>query len=210
MSLILDALRRSDDRRAQLESHRTRVRPVRPMDREHNPWPWVIVAALGLNLLLLVWLLLPGGEAETTDPVASVTPPPPQEDRAPPELDPPVPPPRTAPVRPATNPPSAPVETASTDPGPSADEAPAGREDAGGLPDLPLLANLPVSMRSTMPPLELQAHVYAEDPEQRFVMIDSRRLSEGERTADGQRVVRIHPEAVEMEHRGQRFLIPRR
>lgn len=71
----------------------------------------------------------------------------------------------------------------------------------------PLLHELSESVRATVPALSLNAHVWSEDPARRFVMVDMRRLRDGEMVREGLRVVAILPEGVEFDWRGTRFRV---
>jgi general secretion pathway protein B len=62
---------------------------------------------------------------------------------------------------------------------------------------------------SNLPQLRLDLHVYAAKPQDRFALINMRRMHEGDATAEGVRVVNITPEGVVMSHNGQTFLLPR-
>jgi len=74
---------------------------------------------------------------------------------------------------------------------------------------LPTLAQMDFSGKDALPPLHLDVHVYAANPAQRFVFINGRKYTEGSTMPQGPTVVRIRPDGVELEYRGQRFLLPR-
>jgi hypothetical protein len=57
----------------------------------------------------------------------------------------------------------------------------------------------------TLPELRLSLHVYDNSPANRFVLLNSSRLLEGQETSDGVRVERITPTGVVLSHRGRRF-----
>jgi general secretion pathway protein B len=59
-----------------------------------------------------------------------------------------------------------------------------------------------------LPPLQLVLHVYDEVPANRYVLLNSRRLREGEELSDGIRVDRITARGVVLDARGRRFLLP--
>lgn len=56
-----------------------------------------------------------------------------------------------------------------------------------------------------LPDLRLDLHVYATEPEQRFVFINMRKLREGESLPEGVRVERITPTGALLSFRGKRF-----
>ena len=70
-------------------------------------------------------------------------------------------------------------------------------------------AELPFSVRKSMPELKLSMHVYAADPSQRFVVLNDSRLTEGEKTSDDIFVREIRPDGVVLEFQNQRFFYPR-
>jgi general secretion pathway protein B len=60
-----------------------------------------------------------------------------------------------------------------------------------------------------LPQLRLDLHVYAVKPEDRFALINMRRVHEGDTIQNGVRVESITPEGVVMSHNGSKFLLPR-
>ena len=65
------------------------------------------------------------------------------------------------------------------------------------------LAALPGSARAALPPLRLSMHVFAEDPLQRFAIIDGARRREGDLLAPGLQVESISREGVRLSWQGQ-------
>jgi len=57
--------------------------------------------------------------------------------------------------------------------------------------------------------IRLTVHVYSATPEQRFVIINSRKMREGERSKEGFLVEKITPEGVQIQHQGQSYFQPR-
>lgn len=57
--------------------------------------------------------------------------------------------------------------------------------------------------------VRLTVHVYAEEPAKRFVIINSQRVREGDRTDDGILVEEIRPDGVMLSSQGQTFFRPR-
>jgi general secretion pathway protein B len=51
--------------------------------------------------------------------------------------------------------------------------------------------------------------VYAARPEERFVMINMKKLREGDALPEGVRVESITPEGAVLSYNGSRFLLPR-
>lgn len=76
-------------------------------------------------------------------------------------------------------------------------------------PSPPPLAELPPELRQGIPELRVSVYVYSADPQRRFVILNSRRLSEGERSADGLLLEEIGPNGLVLEYGGRRFFRPR-
>lgn len=74
---------------------------------------------------------------------------------------------------------------------------------------LPRLSELTGDERSNLPPLKLTMHVYAEEPAQRFVILDGRRLREGESAASGIGVEAIRRDGLVLSVNGRRVLLAR-
>jgi general secretion pathway protein B len=70
-------------------------------------------------------------------------------------------------------------------------------------------AELPFSVRKSLPELRLSMHVYGADPSHRFVVLNDSRLTEGEKTGDEIFVREIRPDGVVLEFQSQRFFYPR-
>ena len=97
--------------------------------------------------------------------------------------------------------------------GNSSDYAPAVQPAAGsGGPggatgELPIYQQIASS--AGLPDLHLDLHVFADRPQDRFVMINMHRLGEGGSLPNGVQVVAIRPDGVVLTYRGSRFLLPR-
>jgi general secretion pathway protein B len=74
---------------------------------------------------------------------------------------------------------------------------------------VPRLASLPASDRAQLPPLKLSMHVYAEDPTQRFVILDGKRLQEGASPASGVVIEQIRRDGLVLSVNGRRVLLAR-
>jgi general secretion pathway protein B len=81
--------------------------------------------------------------------------------------------------------------------------------DESPSPPFPLVWELPLGTRQSLPRLAIAMHVYAEDPQRRFVILDDQRLVEGESASGGVTVREIRRDGVVLEAQGQRFLLPR-
>jgi general secretion pathway protein B len=62
-----------------------------------------------------------------------------------------------------------------------------------------------VIARGGVPPLHLDLHVYANEPQQRFVFVNSRKYREGDTLAEGPVVEEITPDGAVLNFRGSRF-----
>jgi general secretion pathway protein B len=80
---------------------------------------------------------------------------------------------------------------------------------AKAAPDLPMYYELPFNVRKDLPALVVSMHVYAAVPEQRFVVIDGERKSEGEVVKEGLTLREIRSDGIVFDLRGQRFFYPR-
>jgi len=228
MSLILDALRKSEHQRQREVGAGLAVVPESPAS--HRPATWILVLGglLALNILVLVAVLLTGGEPEP----AAMAPPAPaasapaaqvpagtplERPRAAPITLPPKPP--RDEVRPLTTeiapPAAAPAPRAQAGaPSPAVDApralAPAGStERATADARLPRFADLVVRGDMNVPHMHLDIHVFSDNPAERFVFINMRRYDEGQATQEGPRIERIARDGVVMDYQGQRFFLPR-
>ncbi len=78
----------------------------------------------------------------------------------------------------------------------------------GTAEGVPLYQDAAVVPGTHIPPLRLDLHVYAGRPEERFVMINMKKLREGDTLPEGVRVESIIPEGVILSYSGSRFLLP--
>jgi general secretion pathway protein B len=62
-----------------------------------------------------------------------------------------------------------------------------------------------VAARGTIPVLHLDLHVYATQPQQRFIFVNSHRYREGDTLAEGPVVEQITPDGAVLSFRGSRF-----
>ena len=72
-----------------------------------------------------------------------------------------------------------------------------------------LYQDLAVAAGSDLPQLRLDLHVYAAKPQDRFALINMRKMHEGDSLQGGVRVEAITPDGVVMSHNGTKFLLPR-
>jgi general secretion pathway protein B len=225
MSLILDALRKSEHQRQRQAGPGLAVVPESRASQRPATWILVLGALLALNILVLAALLLTGRQpAEVADapaPPADAAPAPVQAERtvsAPVAL--PSRPPRNE-VRPltteVTEPAAAPAPAARTEAAgpratadaPRAATPPTAVERATNDARLPRFADLVVRGELNVPHMHIDIHVFSGNPDERFVFINMRRYNEGQATQEGPRVERITNDGVVMDHQGQRFFLSR-
>ena len=60
-----------------------------------------------------------------------------------------------------------------------------------------------------LPPLRLDLHVFAAKPQDRFIMINMRKLREGDMLPEGVHVDSITPEGAVLSHNGTHYLLPK-
>jgi general secretion pathway protein B len=111
--------------------------------------------------------------------------------------------------------PATPSGAAAADSEPS-DTAPAvepGAVPNSGAPQSAASGDLPLYQQvvssAGLPELHLDLHVFAARPQDRFVMINMRRLGEGDSLPNGAQVDVIRPDGVVLSYHGTRFLLPR-
>ena len=218
MSFILDALRKSEHER---QRHAGPSIAEMPVARPAAGMPVALIAVgalLAINLAVVLYFLLgddaPGAGIEEPagpSPVAAVPAP---AARSLPAMA--VPAPAARERRPLA------VEAAQE---PEASSAPPPAPDPLLVPELPALTpprpvaqpadgapridTLPPQATAGLPELNLDLHIYANDPAQRAAFINGRRYREGDMLPEGLTVETITPEGAVLRHGGQRFLLPR-
>jgi general secretion pathway protein B len=235
MSLILDALRKSEAERRRGQAPdlftplATRGAPV---DKPRIALLAIGIAAILVTSVIVFWPWstkppqVPENDSATTENLPSV-------DSAPAIATSPITPAPAEPPRAAAVAPSAPVIRKPVEPKPMATSpaidmaataqkppaqvetdsiastAAAPSSDASDSePSLPSLATLDSKARAALPPLQLSMHVWNEDPTRRFAIIDGQRLGEGGKLA-GAVVAEIRRDGVVLEIDGRQFLLPR-
>ncbi len=63
--------------------------------------------------------------------------------------------------------------------------------------------------KDSLPPLRLDLHVYAPDPRKRFVLVNMKRLYEGDSLPEGVKVESITTEGAIVSYRGSKFILER-
>ena len=218
MSLILEALRKSEAERRRGEMPDLRAALPPPVSPRHAPLrralPWIAaVAAIGIAVALL-WQPWSRDEAAPVPSTATPAPaesvrlqPPPQAPVAPRvetpriaerEAPKPSPAPHAALPDPAADPapPPAPAAAIPPPPAPSADTETA-------------VNALPADLRKALPPLQLSMHMWDPDPAKRFVILDGERYVEGDSVGPMQ-VRRIDADGVLFDWQGRLVRLPLR
>jgi general secretion pathway protein B len=197
MSFILDALKKSEaERQRQNGPALLEMRVVRPQ-RRFPVWLVVVGAVLLLvNLAGLIWLLFRPAASSATKTTAAVSAPLSAADTY------------SAPTAPAaTLAPLASPAIVSADP---VDTEVAGDEDdvANAVPgrSTGALRNY-TELAESLPQLRLDLHVYDATPARRHVLINMKKMREGESNSDGVKLVEITPDGVIMSYRGGEFLL---
>lgn len=73
----------------------------------------------------------------------------------------------------------------------------------------PPLDTLPLAFQQSLPALHLDVHSYSQNPAERFVVINMQRYHKGDTLKEGPKVTAIVPDGVILEYQGQQFLLPR-
>ncbi len=99
-------------------------------------------------------------------------------------------------AKPVPTPPATPPRPSSAPPDTHADQAPS------------LLSPAALAAQGiTVPKLRLELHAYSDRPSERYVFINGSKYVEGDRLAEGPRVVAIEPKGVVLSDQGRRFLL---
>ncbi len=194
MSIILDALRKSEHQRQRNASPDLAGHRVKQKSTGRTPWLAIILVLLVLNAVLVATLWLrPAEQPKTTATATQTRPAPYREARRPVEQ----PSPSAAVIPPSTvaqATPPAPATTAAAPP-PSADKS------------LPSLETLQLEGVISLPPMRMDLHVYDPAPAERFVFINMKKHTEGSTLQEGPVVEEITPEGVILTANGRRFIM---
>ena len=100
---------------------------------------------------------------------------------------------------------AAPVATAVPLPAPVPAETPA----PDPVASVPAWSDASPDARAVAGGLRLDVHVYAEQADRRFVLINMKKYREGDRLAEGPSLEFITPTGIVLAHRGERFRMDR-
>lgn len=195
MSIILDALRKSEHQRQRNATPGIADHAVKPGGTKRGPWLTTIFVLLTLNgvLLAVLWL-----RQDAQPPPAGA-----------PQL-------RQAPVRESTRPAAnnsanaerqrAPVPTAKAAT-PAPVRAPKTTPAPASNDQLPSMESLQLKGIITLAPMRIDLHVYSDVPAERFVFVNMKKQTEGSQLPEGPTVETITPEGVTLFWQGQRFVM---
>jgi general secretion pathway protein B len=92
-------------------------------------------------------------------------------------------------------------------PGKRQQEPPGSHVRSGTESGLASYADAASNPESHLPALRIDLHVYAANPQERFVLINMHRVHEGDSLPEGARVESITPEGVIVSFRGSKFFL---
>lgn len=225
MSLILDALKKSEAERQRQSGPTLLEVRVTPPRRRYPAWVIAVGVLLAVNILLLLAfvvhrpLAVPGAGA-----AAGAAPAPTTQNSLPTGAAPmaagvPAPAPAPAPtLLPASASAADGIAAAPLTTVPVSDGAADGQNSLGNpADDEPALpagstghySSLPSfsDVGGDLPALRLDLHVYAEHARDRYALVNMHRVHEGDVLPEGPRVLAITREGVAMDYRGQEFML---
>jgi len=228
MSLILDALRKSEAERRRGQAPSLYAQAPVLTTRRRPAWMTLLPVAFGVLVLMGVatyWFRddAPVTKEELVKEAEEPSPVPPIQSGGAPATTPPPPAvaPAPLPAAPSTlaapsvdalvtptpakrsDTPAAPAPIPAAPPAPVASTPASPPEEA-----LPPVAVLDPTMRSSLPPMKLSMHVYNEDPTRRFAILDGQRVTEGSQIGAAI-VLEIRRDGVVLDVAGRRVLLPR-
>lgn len=217
MSLILEALRKSEAERQRAGAPRLHSPTLAPLPPKRSVLGPLLATLAGAALLVGAWWVARGDKPVPVTPPVVATPAPVDVEPVSPPLEakapepPPVaaePAPRVLPRTEIVEPPPPPPVVSEPDPVAERAEPPAPIDAAPDDPPPPGLGTLPAAERAALPPLKLSMHVWSADPARRFAIVDGQRVTEGALLAGGA-VAQIRRDGVVIELGGRRLLLPR-
>ncbi len=197
MSFILDALRKSENER-QRNQQPGMVPGQSPAARSSSRfWLPLVALLVGINLalLLVMWIM---SDDEQTSPAAATQSAAPANralsgDTAPPPV--------------YATPPQVGTDALSASVPPPGVQATPQSDDGSSI--LPTMEELILANAISLPPLQMDIHVYSDTPSERFVFINMTRYNEGQALNEGPMVVNITPKGIVLRDQGYDFLVTR-
>jgi general secretion pathway protein B len=206
MSLILDALKKSENERQEQGSAEFSSVPSSPGNVGPNRWLWLLAALLVVNFAVLIGILLRPDRAADPEPTVM----PAAEETAVESND------SDSSFEqqiadaiedlPAAAPTTQATATERTETPAAASPRPQAATRSTGIPTIDQL-RLDGSLQ--LEELHLDIHVYSDVPADRFVFINMDKHREDSRIDAGPVVREITPDGVILEYQGRRFLLPR-
>jgi general secretion pathway protein B len=233
MSFILDALKKSEtDRQRQSSPALFEVKVAAPR-RKFPLWAAGLAVLLGVNVLVLAWVLLRKASAPEAPPpaVAAAAPAAPAAAGNSQSITVQIPVGTASSVTVGPNTPAGSVVAPATTAPPVnepllEDQEPAvppdydardyrpamTAEEAGAIAAARRSGALPsrdevLAQGNSLPELRLDLHVYDPNPANRFVFINMRKLKEGDVLPEGVRVEQITPTGAQLSYQGKRFAL---
>jgi general secretion pathway protein B len=228
MSYILEALKKAEQERdIGAVPNLTTPHEVKPPKTHSYRWLWVVVALLSVNVVLVVLLLKDRGAEVALTAQA------PLERRASLEDDQSAQPVQQAGEATISEAP-VPEETvlpknervlsagelvvlpepadlqnsrALSLPGEELDERTDAKATAKDISQLPSWYELPQEFRNRLDLPRLDLHVYSEEPQNRFILVNLKKYREGETLESGLVLEEILPDGMVMSYQGERFLV---
>src|SRR2546429_2514009 len=220
MSFILDALKKSESDRQRRSGPALFEVKVAPPRSALPLWAVAVAALLVVNLAIVMWMLWRHPAARSADsstaaaslaaqgPQAAGTPAP-----APLSLTAPAAPPAAAAPLPPNPGAASGAGDNPDDYAPAAEPAAApslsNRVQRATADGVPLYQDAAAAAGASIPQLRLDLHVFAQRPQDRFVMINMHKLREGDSRPEGVHLDGITPEGAVLSYSGARFLLPR-
>jgi general secretion pathway protein B len=224
MSFILDALKKSEIERQRQSVPGLMDTRIIPRRNRLPVWAVALGLLLGMNLLVLTFVLTrksaPAAHASPAADAASVpaaaVPPETQHfsplDAAP-EYAPEIPVTAgesPAPVRPPiARKPSARPGSGEMHPAHHPDPLLTDEDSKADQELLPSISEMNLTGAQTLPELHLDVHVYATRPADRFVYVNTRKYHEGATLQEGPTIEHIRRDGVVLSYHGLRFILPR-
>jgi general secretion pathway protein B len=227
MSYILEALKKADQERdiGAVPNLATPSEARRPPKRSWR-WLWVVAVLLVVNVILVAMLLRDRDAevsvAEQAAPELPVTgrvqPAQPQAAAGAAVVDEALvlersPLPENEPLLPGGGLVVLPerTKTQASSPSSSAQELSVTRTETSStendISQLPNWYELPLEFRNRLRLPQLDLHVYSEEPQNRFILVNFKKYREGERLESGLVLEEIYPEGMVMSYQGKRFLV---
>ena len=205
MSYILEALKKSDEKRRQGDVPDLQtVHMSIPVDTQQARWPYIVIIILLMGLVFLLGWMRPWQVSIQADPQIKRSA---IEDKsvvAKTVQDEPVEVEKVAETRPVVIASSEPVTKKIID---NAGAQLVYKKQEAELQNVPHLEELPELLQKAIPDMSFAGHVYSSNPVQRSVIINGYAMGEGDMIVDGLRIEQITRKGVIFDYRSQLFRI---